>query len=280
MKLFDYLNFPFKVYKNHKVYNELIDKYGSNFITELDTHKELKNRYGDLEKKLKLSDKYPELKNDLNNLSKEIEDFKITRKEMIENSKRNYSANNALEEWKKGHLKIISDKFEAVRSAAFSIAIGALLDSNKKMQKIPFIYYDLHSQKVIATDSTYELLEIDEKPEKLSLRGMLRYINRNNWDGIINSLRHKEKLRNYNVITSNNSKNLKMAINFYDYDRKTFGAGVSMYQPGFAKSVIPRLNFARKFNKTLKAVESEFKEVYELMKRPKNEIELLVESNF
>ena len=86
MKLFEYLNFPFKVYKNHKVYNELIDKYGNNFITELDTHKELKNRYGDLEKKLKLSDKYPELKNDLNNLSKEIEDFKITRKEMIENS--------------------------------------------------------------------------------------------------------------------------------------------------------------------------------------------------
>jgi len=278
MNLFEYFKFPFKIYENHKDYNKLIENYGNDFVKDLETHKELKMKHGDLEKKLEFAERYPGLKERLEILSEEINKFRVTKGEMYENSRKNYSANKSLEKWKEGHLKILNNKFDAVKSAAFSVAISALLDSNKNMQRVPFIYYDMNNQNVIATDAAYELLEVQERPDKLSLRNMLSYINKENWDGIIDSLRHKKKLRNYNVVTSN-SKDLKMAINFYDYNNKTFGAGVSMYQKGFAKSAIPRLKFARKFNHTLKKVESEFKEVYNLLRREKSEIQLLIEAN-
>ena len=201
--------------------------------------RDLEEMHGDLEDRLQLADKLEPIMNRLFKMDSAIEELKITKKEMIENARLNYSNNMALTEWKQAELDPLKKNFEynereleLVRSAGFNIAVNAVIESDPKIQKIPFLYYNIDSQEIISTKRALDFLEIDREIDRISLREMLDYVRKEDRVKIIDSIKNSNELKDQIAFSKDGSKELKLNTHNFDYDGVTFGVGISLYSPG------------------------------------------------
>ena len=74
--------------------------------------RDLEERHGDLEDRLQLADKLEPVMDRLSKMDSAIEELKVTKKEMIENARLNYSNNKALTDWKHAKLNPLKRDFE------------------------------------------------------------------------------------------------------------------------------------------------------------------------
>ncbi len=201
--------------------------------------RDLEEMHGDLEDRLQLADKFEPVMDRLSKMDSAIEELKVTKKEMIENARLNYSNNKALSEWKHAKLNPLKRDFEynkreleLVRSAGFNIAVNAVIESDPKIQKIPFLYYNIDSQEIISTKRALDFLEIDREIDRISLREMLDYVRKEDRIKIIDSIKNSNELKDQIAFSKDGSKELKLNTHNFDYDGTTFGVGISLYSPG------------------------------------------------
>ena len=267
-KIVRIVRWPYSVYQDSREYRRLLEEHGD-IDGKLSEHSGLVERYGDLEGKLGLLEEFPKMRERLLSLTSELESLKITRKEMIETAKINRPYTQALEKWKsveidplKKELGNYERELDMLRGSVFSIAVNTVIGANPKIQKIPFIYYDIKNRCAICTDATYDFLGIESTPKELSIEEMFDYIRSEDKVGIMSSLKNKKRVRHYEALTLDN-KELKLSITFYDYDRKTVGAGISLYDPKFSKDFRLRISFARQLKRATRAVSDQLKLVGE-----------------
>jgi len=201
--------------------------------------RDMEEKHGNLEDRLQLADKLEPVIDRLSKMDSAIEELKVSKKEMVENARLNYSNNKALSDWKHAKLNPIKRdleynkrELELVRSAGFNIAVNVVIESDPKIQKIPFIYYNIDSQEIISTKRALDFLEIDEKIDRASLREMLDYVRKEDRTKIIDSIKNSNELKDQIAFSKDGSKELKLNTHNFDYDGTTFGVGISLYSPG------------------------------------------------
>ena len=218
-------------------------------------HRRLVVEHGDLEVKLGSVD---EIKERVSDLSLGIENLRVTRAEMMENARANNLANKALEEWKmterdplKKRIEYLEKEFEGVVGESFSLVVNTLMESAPRIQKVPFIYYDLNSRELIYTRGALRFLGIESGPEKQSMGDMLDYIKEEDRRGVVRVLKNGERLRRYKASTVD-GKELMLSIYTFDYQGKTLGVGISLYDSG-VKDLLMRVQFVRQLRKATSA---------------------------
>jgi len=159
----------------------------------------------------------------------------------------NRPATNALQEWQKAYVAPLEKRLqEAEAEAAFlkknsyglsaDIAMEKVVHLDPRIQKIPFVFYNMVTEKLTHTPATLEFFGVNEKAtENMSLGKLLRKVAPEylkGEKGILAALKHGEKLSHRDAETrGENPINLKLTTYPVKYDDKILGVGILLYDP-------------------------------------------------
>jgi len=272
-KIIELVRRPYEFYQDVKIYRSLVEEHGDVGV-KLSEYRGLVKRHGDLEGKLGLLEELPKMRERLLGMSSELESLKMTKEEMVATARINMPYNQDLEKWRSAEidplnkeLKEYRKELDMLRGSVFSIAVKIALETNPKMQKVPFIYYDISNQDVIPTDGALEFLGIKSVSTRSSIGGMFDYLRREDKAEILNSLRKKERLRHHAArLNSEDSRELKLSIFYFDYNDKTIGAGISLYDSG-VKDSVSRFKFVRNLRYVIRKASDQLKLAGENIRR-------------
>ncbi|MEM0465547.1 MAG: hypothetical protein QXW97_02490 [Candidatus Pacearchaeota archaeon] len=224
-------------------------------------YQELSIKYSNLFNEIKKIREY------INVVEKQINDLRISRKEMLKKASEDRSANASLNEWKNamsGELYFLRREYEKARkevekmkeetrklsienivniSKIFNLSMKLLLTKNPEYSTIPFYYNGVGKSSPIYTRAFCDLfsliLNISEKElSNLSLKQLLNYVEIEKRSHLRNAFFRGERLRNYEFKTTGvNSKKILIGRSypvFYEYFKKgkmPIGIGLFFIDP-------------------------------------------------
>ena len=196
-------------------------------------------------------------------------DIKNSKEGMIESVKAWGTTNQALREWESGTQKILEGKLasaqeqvkyanrraQILEGVAASVAVQLAIGDERK-QQIPFVYYGFATKDVVYTPAACTLLGADENVTRLGIRGLLKYLQkndshgRNTRAGILESLRTGDPLAHYQVLTKTGKEMQISTRPFIDENGNSVGVGILLDDPLISLEII-----TRKKHKMLKSIQ-------------------------
>lgn len=125
--------------------------------------------------------------------------------------------NKALKDWKNTCSYRLDRNINGARGLAISIAMKIIMENDPRSKKYPWAHYDFPNQELYYSEATAKLLKIKAKKKKLTLMGMLAYIQHEDRSEIIESLETGEGLSHYKALTSeeHDEKPKKLVLSTY-----------------------------------------------------------------
>jgi len=213
---------------------------------------------------------HPEIIEYLQIVTELMEEARPTVGELAIRARMNAGANSALEEWKRaesflaagtiGNLRKereeLEHKVQAYEIYTVERAIPRAINEaiqDPKLSRVPFVYYGWDTERLIATPATYEHLEMENVPESLSLKSLLRYVRKVNlngrgedfnprdvdrkntvWGQFFDAIKSGKHLRYLQAEAAKSGKEVYISATPYRFSKKdprVIGFGISFNEP-------------------------------------------------
>ena len=197
---------------------------------------------------------------------------KLTIDVISEREREKASSVSALTEWKNTTEKILVGETKVAKAIASAYENQNIMFGMnfaiKYYRKIPFVYYDFLTKKLVPTQAAARLLHVDlDAEEKIGLKTLLRHIDKSGRKDVVESLKSGKRLEHYQTKSSaKNPVNLVLTTHPFIYENKPRGVGVFLYDPRFSLKKIGVWNLGRVLDKIFEEISEEMSEFKEKIK--------------
>lgn len=209
----------------------------------------------------RLKSQVDEVKRAQEKLALSIQECKVTHDEMVDVAFSRSEANQGLETFRNYESvarKRAERELDLLRSSAYAIAVDVTLNLLPKMQKVPFVYYDMHNQRTISTRATLDLMGIEEEPDNISKKGILSYVREQDRRSVIIGLMGNE-LKHHKVMTEKGDE-LVLTSHSYNYGKQRMGIGIFLHNPRLSLETGGIAIFTKRLGKIVHRVEEKLSE--------------------